>query len=218
MDFISTRMSFSRPIKDYAKVQAIYAAVIRNRKMFANIKTPGLVLDIGCGPNFRATNINLDYGWRPGIDICWDVTQELPIPDDYVAGVFTEHCLEHISFESALFVLSEMRRISQPGTYIRIVVPSLEIYVNSYVDIRDLGKGQIPYGESDEVDGINSPAMGLNRIMRAHGHQFIYDFATLEKMLQKVGFIEISKKIICRQLRSAPLVGHRAPRNRIIVC
>jgi hypothetical protein len=45
-------------------------------------------------------NINLDYHWRPGIDICCDITRGLPLPDTYVRGIFSEHCIEHISFEA----------------------------------------------------------------------------------------------------------------------
>jgi predicted SAM-dependent methyltransferase len=102
--------------------------------------------------------------------------------------IFTEHCLEHISLRDCLFVLSECRRVLRPGAYLRIVVPDLEIYIQQYV-----GHRPMPYADDDLVDDLYSPAMSINRIMRAHGHQFIYDFLTLQKLLTAVGFIEVKK-------------------------
>jgi hypothetical protein len=34
---------------------------------FIDFKTPGL-LDVGCGPDERPENLNLDYHWRPSIE------------------------------------------------------------------------------------------------------------------------------------------------------
>ena len=45
-------------------------------------------LDIGCGPNPSPDFINLDYLWRPGVDLCWDVAHELPLAGDSLAGIF----------------------------------------------------------------------------------------------------------------------------------
>ena len=51
----------------------------------------------------------------------------------------------------------------------------------------------MPYGNEDAIQGIYSPAMSVNRILREHGHQFIYDFATLKDMLKAAGFVSIRK-------------------------
>jgi|SRR5579863_3089842 len=167
--------------------------LIRNHRLFADIKKPGLYLDVGCGPNARNGNINLDYHWRPGVDVCWDITKgPLPFADDYVAGIFTEHCLEHISFKSCKAVLAEFKRIIQPRGRIRVIVPDLEIYVDRYNLFRASREQSMPNAE-DSIDGIYSPAMSINGIFKSHGHQFIYDFHTLKVMLDEVGFAEITK-------------------------
>jgi predicted SAM-dependent methyltransferase len=152
-----------------------------------NLKKPGLILNVGCGPNMHPENINLDYHWQPGIDVCCDITGGLPFPDSYVAGIFTEHCLEHIPFRSALLVLREFRRIIRPGGYVRIV-PDLAIYVDRYASALPM-----PCAADDPVDDIYSPAMSINRIMRSHGHCFIYDFETLTQMIAAAGFVDIVK-------------------------
>ena len=68
----------------------------------------------------------------PGIDICCDITRGLPLTDGYVAGIFTEHCIEHITFDAALLVFREFYRVMKPGSYVRIIVPDLEVYVEKY--------------------------------------------------------------------------------------
>jgi predicted SAM-dependent methyltransferase len=194
LDFSHTKISLSRSIWSYGKVQSLISALIRGRKMFMNFKTEGLILDLGCGPNSNPKNINLDYEWRPGIDICCDITKGLPLKDNYVGGIYTEHCVEHISFDAALFVFREFYRVLKPGAYVRIIVPDFEIYVDHYNLFRKTGELSMPYGRDDmRKDGIYSPVMSVNRIFRAHGHQFIYDFPTMAAMLEKVGLVEVKK-------------------------
>jgi len=177
-----------------SKIQRKISNLIRNRRLFADIKQPGLYLDVGCGPNAKHSNINLDYHWRPGVDVCWDITKgPLPLADDYVAGIYTEHCLEHISFRACKAVLAEFHRVVQPMGRVRVIVPDLEIYVDNYDLFRSNGAQSMPHAKDDPVDGIYSPAMSINRIFRGHGHQFIYDFHTLKLLLEQVGFAQITR-------------------------
>lgn len=189
LDVSNTSVSFRRSLWSYTKVRRLRSALIRNRRIFMNLKSDGAYLDIGCGPNIRSENINLDYAWQPGIDICCDITRGLPLPDNYVAGIFSEHCIEHISLERALGVFREMHRVLRQGGRVRIVVPDLQIYLSKY----EL-KQSMPYASEDAIEGIYTPAMSINRIMRAHGHQFIYDYETLRMMLYARGFVEINKR------------------------
>lgn len=175
-----------RSIWDYHRARAAVSPFLRNRPRLANRKQQGLVLDIGCGPNTRPDTINLDYYWRPGVDVCWDATTRLPFPDGYVNGIFTEHFLEHLDLPAALDVLRECVRLLAPGGRIRIVVPDLEIYLRGYH-----GLGPLPYSDNDQLAGLHTPAMSLNRIMRDHGHRFIYDFATLSALCEMAGLEQV---------------------------
>jgi predicted SAM-dependent methyltransferase len=188
LNFAHTQF-LSRSVWSYSKVQTLVAALIRGRKAFMKLKREGLVLDIGCGPNSNSKNINLDYAWHPGVDICCDITRGLPLPDAYVASIFSEHCLEHIATEDAPNVFREMHRVLRPGGRIRIIVPDLEIYVTRYH-----AKQPMPYAGNDRIEGIYTPAMSINSVMRGHGHQFIYDYETLRELLAASGFIEIRKR------------------------
>jgi len=182
VDFSQTSFSLTRSLSSYSKVQEAVSAVIRNRRPFMQFKTKGYYLDIGCGPNMHPQYINLDYTWKPGMDICCDVTKGLPLTDSYVRGIFTEHCLEHLPFEAVPFVLKECLRVMMPGGLIRVIVPDLEIYVRALVS-----SSPIPYG-----DGDATPAVSFNHIFYEHDHKFVYDSATMSLLLHDAGFVEIA--------------------------
>lgn len=196
MDFSNTRFSFRRPITSYSKVRSIIATIIRNRALHIDWKRVERkeYLDIGCGYNAHDSFINLDYGWHPEVNICWDVTKGLPLRSQSLRGIFTEHCLEHLPFEAAFCVLEECWRVLQPGGSIRIVVPDGELYLASYTLItRDHAEFHLPYFEHDTFKSIYSPIMSINRIFRDDGHLFIYDFDVLQQLLAMIGFTDIMR-------------------------
>jgi predicted SAM-dependent methyltransferase len=189
VDFSHTKLRLNRHPLDYAKVQRVVSALIRNRHAFADIKKPGTYLDIGCGRNTHADFCNLDYDWHPGIDVCWDITRRLPFPDHYICGVFTEHCLEHFSLDTGLAMLGEIHRILRPRGVLRVVVPDGELYLRNYAS-----NIALPYAEGDaKTHPIATPMVSVNRIFRRHGHLFIWDFETLAAALLKLGFRDVTK-------------------------
>ncbi|MBL4775794.1 MAG: methyltransferase domain-containing protein [Mariprofundus sp.] len=115
MEFKDSRITLGRSLSDYTKVQFFYSYFIRNSR--AQIKSLPLkdYLNIGCGPNIDEQFINVDYQWRPGIHICWDLCNGLPpLQSNSFKGVYTEHCLEHIDFESCKKVIHDAFRILKP--------------------------------------------------------------------------------------------------------
>lgn len=96
LDWKHTRLSWNRSLFDYAKVQANIKFLVRNRRLLIGTRRSHY-LNIGCRPNIFSDFYNLDYSWRPGIDACWDICRGLPFAMNTFTGVFSEHCLEHIS-------------------------------------------------------------------------------------------------------------------------
>lgn len=187
----NTKFSFDRSIWDYTLVKQIRNDFIRGKKSLIsrNILAKSPYLNIGCGPNVVSNFINLDYEWRPGIDICWDITKRLPLGDNSILGIFSEHCLEHIPFRSAIFHLGECYRILQPNGTMRLIVPDAEKYIDIYVQ-RKLGTNiKFPYQNDDET----TPIMSLNRVFRNHGHCYAYDYETLVELIRNSGFSSITK-------------------------
>jgi predicted SAM-dependent methyltransferase len=163
----------------------------RNRRPFVTEPGDGTYLNVGCGPNLADGYCNLDYEWRPGLDICWDIRRALPLRDESIAGIFTEHCVEHIDFNSFLRLASEFRRLLKPGGLVRIVVPDGELYFETYRT-----GAAMPYAFEDPVEGIYTPMMSVNRIFRKHGHLFIYDFRTLKAVLEHAGFRDVTRRSV----------------------
>ncbi len=169
MNFKNTSFSLSRPLTSYSKVRSAIAAIRLNRRsQFNNPKLKDRpFLDIGCGPNIDPSFVSLDYGWRPGTDVVCDITKGLPFPNERFDGIFTEHCLEHIPFESTDFVLRECFRILNPLGTIRIIVPDGELYLRRYVEFLGGGTESLPYSDGDPYEGVYSPIMSVNRIFRS---------------------------------------------------
>jgi SAM-dependent methyltransferase len=169
--------------------------VVRNRDVFVR---PGKLhdreyLDIGCGPNLRDGVISLDFQWRPGLDICWDVTNGIPIPSGTLRGIFSEHCIEHVPLAGAVAMLEECHRVLRPGGTLRVVTPDGELYLEEYVRIAAGGEGSMPRAGREGTAGIRTPIMSVNRVFNQFGHRFIWDFATFSAYLDQIGFVDIRR-------------------------
>lgn len=196
-----TTVSPRRSVLSYAKVQALVGRLIRNRRFqLGRDRVRRLkFLDLGCGPNLHDHLINLDYLWRPGVDVCWNILGGLPFPDGSLQGVYSEHCLEHFPPAAARRLLREARRVLAPGGTIRIVVPDGELYLLTYA--RQLAGGaspKFPYEDAERQDPLWTPMTSVNRIFYQDrespaGHRTIFDFALLAAFLRDSGFGRIER-------------------------
>ncbi|MEP6624809.1 MAG: hypothetical protein ABJC79_10215, partial [Acidimicrobiia bacterium] len=177
----------------YARVGL--SEIVRNRTAF--IRRGNIAgrryLDIGPGPNLHPDFVNLDFQWRRGIDLVWDVGQGIPLGDDSLAGVFSEHCIEHISLDAGNTMLAESFRILEPGGTLRVITPDGEEYLSGYQDIMAGGTSQLPRGARDRYRDLYTPIMTVNRVFNQFGHRFIYDLETMRQLLQRIGFVDIHR-------------------------
>lgn len=151
-----------------------------------------LQLGSGCSepPGWLCT----DLVHVPGRVAYLDVTRAFPFPDESIDYIYSEHLIEHIPYESGLWMLRECHRVLRPGGRIRIATPDLETLVTLYEPAGDereeyiawITDRFIPYAAS------YSPCFVINNAFRNWGHQFLYDARTLERLLLKAGFEGIS--------------------------
>lgn len=194
LDFSKSTFSFNKSIWNYTKVQHMYSSLIRNshfqlKRLPQDLK----YLNIGCGPNISEKFINMDYYWHDRIDLCWDVTKPLPFKSNSLTGIFTEHCLEHVTFQQCSDALRECHRVLQPGGVLRVILPDAGKYIELYHQAVHGGDDvRFPYPDEDDKEYF-TPIMAVNRIFRNFGHQFAYDIETIEQMLIRAGFIAVNR-------------------------
>ena len=182
----------NRKLTSYSKVQSVISKVIRCNSSFINRKRiRGLrLLNIGCGPNPNPKYINLDYDWAAPIDICWDITKKpYPLADASLEGIYTEHCLEHIGLADFEMNVKEFYRLLSPGGTVRIIMPDGEMYFDIYHKRKNGEFIKMPH-EGTYI----SPMARINGLFRNHGHQFIYDYNTVQLILARNGFKDIKKE------------------------
>ena len=149
-------------------------------------------LEIGAGWNSRPGWLATDLAPPPGYSCMrLDATKSFEIPSESFDFVYSEHMIEHITFEDGRNMLEECNRILKPFGVIRIVTPSIGFL--SRVLSSDRGILEDRYRNWSVTNWVcEAPkvtnAFFLNNFVRAWEHKFIYDRETLELALQLSGF------------------------------
>jgi len=93
-------------------------------------------------------NVGAGHGWQhpyvialdvdPETDVRRDVTSAgLPFPDGSMNGVYSSHCIEHMTDPDARGFLKEAYRCLGAGGLLRIVCPDMDLLFDAY-DRRDV--------------------------------------------------------------------------------
>jgi predicted SAM-dependent methyltransferase len=150
-------------------------------------------LHVGTGKNSLPGWLNTDYEPSPGIAFL-DATKPFPFDNNIFEYVYSEHMIEHISFEAGTSMLRECFRVLKPGGIVRISTPDLAFLVNLYLNpdeqrnecyIRHATKAYIPQAPR------LLPGFVINNFVHSWGHRFIYDRMTLTVALEHAGFCNI---------------------------
>jgi predicted SAM-dependent methyltransferase len=170
----------------------------RDRQTIAqHFAAPGAKkLHIGCGPHNLEGWLNADLYPR-GNQIRLDATRRFPLEDNSIDFVYTEHMIEHIPWPAALLMLKESFRVLKPGGIIRVATPNLDF-------LTGLLKGNLPESAKTYLRSNrpiwtawapdDSAIFAFNHFVRAWGHQFIFDAATLRRTLEMAGFSAIAER------------------------
>jgi predicted SAM-dependent methyltransferase len=175
--------------------------------------TPVPRLHIGGGSRCLPGWLNTDIALAPDV-VQMDATRPFPFEDSVFHYAFTEHMIEHVSFESAMFMLRECYRVLKTGGVIRITTPNLASIVGLYgTNLSELQLGYLNHFCRAFLapDSPATPANAINAMFRHFGHQFIYDEVTLGDALLKAGFGEIRRNSLMQserqELRNLENVG-----------
>jgi predicted SAM-dependent methyltransferase len=152
-------------------------------------------LQIGAGGNDVDGWLNSDI--EPSSkEIYLDATHRYPFPDGSFQYVFSEHVIEHVSWEGGLAMLRECHRVLAPGGKVRTVTPNLTKFIQLLGGVADPAERQYIDAKLRFHGWPLTPVPGayiLNEEVRDWGHQFLYDPATLRKSLELAGFQQINE-------------------------
>ena len=139
-------------------------------------------LNIGCGKVKFERWINIDI--NSNADLVLDLRKGLPFTEDSVDFIYSEHFLEHLTFEESSKVIKEIYRCLKKGGVTRIATPDLDYVINKYV------------GNWKDQDWLRSPDFAfiktrgnmLNVSFRYWGHQYLFNEEDLKNHLTIAGF------------------------------
>lgn len=161
--------------------------------------TKNALVNFGAGPAGKPGWINVDAFEAKGVNCVWDCRYSLPLPGNSVRGIFTEHFLEHLDYQTdAPAFLKECLRIMQPGAVIRIIVPDAGAFLRAYCapDWDDMIKLRLSGEDRKDIGyGIvyQTKMQVVNVLFRQFDeHKYAYDFETLRDLLVNVGFSEVT--------------------------
>jgi predicted SAM-dependent methyltransferase len=159
-------------------------------------------LHLGCGNRLIPGWLNSDAYvplfplTKPLAMIELDATKRFPLPDDTFDYAFSEHMIEHIPYRDGQTMLRECLRVLKPGGMIRIATPDFRFLLRLYDDHSDVVTRYIQWSGTEYGIRPTSGLSVINNFVRDWGHQFIYDSATLQKVLGEVGFQSIRQVAI----------------------
>lgn len=156
-------------------------------------------IQIGGGSHVLEGFTNIDI--FPPADIIHDVRESLPLRDNSVKTIFTEHFLEHIDYPVSVnkFLEESFRSLEECGKLI-IGVPNAGLFLKKYTenDIEFFKKIDESWYGNRSSNIINTPMDTVNMVIsdeydhdRYTPHYWGYDFANLEALLKKHGFKNI---------------------------
>jgi predicted SAM-dependent methyltransferase len=173
------------------------------RKARAYAARTGLKLHVGCGPNYKPGWVNIDL--TGNADLSLDMREPIPLSTGSASFVYSEHFFEHLDYPGdACRFLAEAYRLLEPGGIFSVGVPDTRWPLLDYA-----GKGDGKYIETCEAEHWH-PGWAktfidhINYHFRQDGtHLYAYDFETLRRALEGVGFMNVRERLFDPVLDSA---------------
>lgn len=141
--------------------------------------TNEIKLHLGCGQRYIPGFVHVDTREFPHIDYVASADKLSMFQTGSVALVYCAHILEHFPRHETENVLREWHRVLRPGGILRLAVPDFEKLVEVYHKTGNLSLILGPL-----VGGQNYPG---------NTHYMVFDYATLARMLEKVGFRNVRR-------------------------
>jgi predicted SAM-dependent methyltransferase len=148
-------------------------------------------LQVAAGGNSLDGWLNTDL--QPSLGVLFlDAGKPFPFNAGSFDYVFSEHFIEHLDYLQGLHFLRECYRVLKPGGKIRISTPDLSFLIQLYHEPDSEAHQEYVRWSIKECclhADVPFEAFVINNFFHDWGHQFIYDYRTLEHALQRAGFV-----------------------------
>ena len=176
-------------------VKKIYGFMTRRRKIRSYLHSNQLKkLQLGTSNSPMVGWLNTDVLPTSRKVAYLDATRRFPFNNDVFDYVYSEHVIEHIEHERAVFMLRECFRVLKPGGKIRISTPDLKVYTGLHSKEKTASQkfyiDWVIQNLMPEVDYCEEVFL-INNAFRAWGYQFLYDRETLRVTMTRSGFEDI---------------------------
>ena len=210
-------ISKGHPILSGAVLLALKTAGLARRprqlsRYFNGVPPEKRFLAVGAGGDMIDGWLCTDVAPIKRSTVYLDATTRWPMPSESFRYIACEHMIEHVPYEAGLQVISEAHRVLQRDGVFRISTPNLDVMrllpdssdpeVQDYIRWFNRTFGS-PAQRADET----SPVHTLNLVMHEFGHVYLYDEATLRRVLERAGFRQI--------VRCEPKVSSHAELNDV---
>jgi predicted SAM-dependent methyltransferase len=153
-------------------------------------------LHLGCGNYVLEGWLNSDLIPKSAGVMHLDATKPFPIDNNTFDYVFSQHMIEHVSYEEGYSMLRESYRILKEDGRIRISTPDIRFLIDLYRDdLSSLQRRYVEWSISRHIRHApyNDRIFVVNNYFRDWGHKFIYDEESLRRSLEKAGFMRVVK-------------------------
>jgi predicted SAM-dependent methyltransferase len=149
-----------------------------------------LYLNLGSGPRGRRAPewVNVDGVLDRNVDYLIDFNRALPFADESFDGVFSEHVLEYFTLKEGERLAREIWRVLRPSGCFRVVAPDAALLMRRYFD-----EPEALVAQRGMVGGETAMEVVNEHFHERYGHQFLYDWTTLEKMVKRAGFQKVAR-------------------------
>lgn len=161
--------------------------LLKSKLLFDKNQTNQLEIGLGTSEKkegFITSDINL------ATDFPYDLRIGLPFPDASIDFIYSEHVLEHFSYNDLILLLQDCYRVIKENGIFRLVVPNAAIYLNAYSQKEKIDDDfQKKYCRYEFGLSYKSPIDYVNYIFYMNGeHRHMFDPDSILVILSDIGF------------------------------
>lgn len=148
-------------------------------------------LNIGCGSHREPGWLNADADPGAELQIAVRAGEPLPFVDGELEMVFSEHFLEHLSYDDGVHFLRESARVLRRDGVFRVSCPDLDVILGLLRPGDKDWKALAGVYESigDFAPGVlDVPERVVNWAFYGHEHRYLWSFRQLRSVLEASGF------------------------------